>query len=48
MSDSAAIELPKIPKDKDYEDYICAYLQAGGLYVERNIIYREHIEGRIY
>jgi len=41
MSNSTAIELPKIPKDKDYEDYLCAYLQAGGLYVERNIIYRE-------
>jgi hypothetical protein len=41
MSNSTAIELPKIPKDKDYEDYLCAYLQAGGLYVERNIIHRE-------
>jgi hypothetical protein len=41
MSNSTAIELPKIPKDKDYEDYLCAYLQAGGLYVERSIIYRE-------
>lgn len=41
MSNSTAIELPKIPKDKDYEDYLCAYLQAGGLYVERSIIHRE-------
>lgn len=41
MSDSTAIELPKIPKNKDYEDYLCAYLQAGGLYVERSIIHRE-------
>ena len=41
MSNSTAIELPKIPKNKDYEDYLCAYLQAGGLYVERNIIHRE-------
>lgn len=41
MSNSTAIELPKILKDKDYEDYVCAYLQAGGLYVERNIIHRE-------
>lgn len=38
---SKAIELPQIPKDKDYEDYLCAYLQAGGLYVERSIIHRE-------
>jgi hypothetical protein len=42
MAQSAtAIELPKIPKDKDYEDYLCSYLQSGGLYVERSIIYRE-------
>jgi len=42
MSDkSKAIELPKIPKDKDYEDYLCAFLQAGGLYVERSVIHRE-------
>lgn len=41
MSDSKAIILPEIPKDKDYEDYLCAYLQDGGLYVERSIIYRE-------
>lgn len=38
---SKPVELPKIPKDKDYEDYLCAYLQAGGLYVERSIIHRE-------
>lgn len=38
---SKSVELPKIPKDKDYEDYLCAYLQAGGLYIERNIIHRE-------
>ncbi len=41
MSISKAIELTKIPKDKDYEDYLCAFLQAGGLYVERSIIHRE-------
>jgi hypothetical protein len=41
MNNSTAIELPIIPKDKDYEDYVCAYLQAGGLYVERSIIHRE-------
>lgn len=42
--ESTAIQLPKIPKDKDYEDYLCAHLQAGGLYVERSVIYREHEE----
>ncbi len=38
---SSAIELVKIPRDEDYEDYLCAYLQAGGLYVEKKIIHRE-------
>src|SRR5688500_11813272 len=41
---SKVIELPKIPKEKDYEDYLCAFLQAGGLYVERSIIHREVAE----
>lgn len=44
MSKTATIELTKIPKDKDYEDYLCAFLQAGGLYVERSIIHREVAE----
>ncbi|WP_423130078.1 hypothetical protein [Gaoshiqia sp. Z1-71] len=38
---TTAIELVKIPKDEDYEDYLCAYLQAGGLYIEKKIIQRE-------
>jgi len=38
---STAIELEKIPKEEDYEDYIAAFLQAGGLYVERKVIHRE-------
>lgn len=42
--ESTAIRLPEIPKDKDYEDYLCAYLQAGGLYVERSVIHREDEE----
>lgn len=40
----SAITLPKIPKEKDYEDYVAAVLQAAGLYIERNIIYREEAE----
>lgn len=43
MSDKA-IELVQNPKDEDYEDYIAAYLQAGGLYVEKRIIYRGKAE----
>jgi len=41
MSKSTVIKLKEIPKDDDYEDYIAAFLQAGGLYVERKIIHRE-------
>jgi hypothetical protein len=32
MASSTAIELTKTPKNKDYEDYVCAYLLAGGMY----------------
>ncbi|AXE21194.1 hypothetical protein DR864_27370 [Runella rosea] len=38
---STAITLESNPIEKDYEDYICAYFQSGGLYVEKSIIYRE-------
>lgn len=34
------IGLEQTPKDENYEDYICAYLQSSGLYVEKSIIYR--------
>lgn len=35
-----SISLPKIPKDKEYEDFISAILQSGGYYLERGIIHR--------
>jgi len=38
---STAITLESNPIEKDYEEYICAYLQSGGLYVEKSIIHRE-------
>lgn len=38
---SKAITLESNPIEKDYEDYICAYFQSGGLYVEKSIIHRE-------
>ena len=31
---------PKIPKDKEYEDFIAAILQSCGYYLERGIIHR--------
>lgn len=36
-----SFKLANIPKDKEYEEYISAYLQCDGYYVERNIIARE-------
>jgi hypothetical protein len=38
---SKPIKLEINPIEYDYEDYISAYFQSGGLYVERSIIYRE-------
>lgn len=38
---SKPIELESNPIEYDYEDYICAFFQSGGLYVERSIIHRE-------
>ena len=39
-NEKGGISLPKIPKDKEYEDFIAAILQSGGYYLERGIIYR--------
>lgn len=36
----SGISLPQIPKEKEYEDFIAAILQAGGYYLERGIIHR--------
>ncbi|MFI2741621.1 hypothetical protein ACG2LH_02680 [Zhouia sp. PK063] len=38
---SKPIELESNPIEYDYEDYICAFFQSGGLYVERSVIHRE-------
>ena len=36
--------MPSLPKDKEFEEYVSAFLQASGLYVERSIINREEEE----
>ncbi len=41
---SKPIKLESDPIEKDYEDYICAFFQSGGLYVEKSIIHREAAE----
>lgn len=38
------IQLPKLPKGKEFEEYISAFMQLGGYYIERNIIERDIIE----
>ncbi|MFH2070977.1 MAG: hypothetical protein ABIJ11_07240 [Elusimicrobiota bacterium] len=35
------VELPKIPKDKEFEEYVSAFFQCSGYYIERNIIERQ-------
>lgn len=37
----ASVELPELPKGKEFEEYISAFFQSGGYYIERNIIERE-------
>lgn len=34
-------KLPELPKGREFEEYISAFFQCGGCYVERNIIERE-------
>lgn len=35
------IQLPDIPKEYFYEDYLAAYLQASGIYIERSLVHKE-------
>lgn len=37
----ASVSLPELPKEKEFEEYISAFFQSGGNYIERNIIERE-------
>lgn len=39
--DKITVKLPDFPKGKDYEEYIAAFFQSDGYYVERNIIDRD-------
>lgn len=35
------VSLPKLPKGKEFEEFISAYLNASGYYIERNIVERK-------
>lgn len=37
----ASISLPDLPKGKEFEEYISAFFQSSGSYIERNIVERE-------
>jgi hypothetical protein len=37
---STTISLPSLPKDKEFEEYVAAFLQASGCYIERSIVDR--------
>lgn len=37
----ASIKLPELPKGKEFEEYISAFFQSGGHFIERNVIARE-------
>lgn len=39
-ADKKSISLPELPKGKEYEEYISAFLQAAGYYLDRSIIDR--------
>ena len=36
--ENKSISLPELPKGKEYEEYISAFLQASGYYLDRSII----------
>ena len=38
---TVSVSLPEVPKEKEYEEYISAYLQSSGYYIERNIVQRD-------
>jgi len=40
----ASVSLPDLPKGTEFEEYISAFFQSGGYYIERNIIEREVLE----
>ena len=40
----ASVSLPDLPKGKEFEEYISAFFQCGGFYVERNLVEREEKE----
>jgi hypothetical protein len=41
IDDMTSVHLPGLPKEKEFEEYVAALIQSGGLFIERNIIDRE-------
>jgi hypothetical protein len=40
----ATASLPELPKGKEFEEFLAAFLQTHGLYVERNVVDRQETE----
>ena len=40
----ATAQLPDLPKGKEFEEFLAAFFQAQGLYVERNVVDRQEEE----
>ena len=40
-----SVSLPDLPKETEFEEYVSAFFQSGGDYIERNIIERDVEEG---
>lgn len=43
-SSNKTVSLPKLPTDDEFEDYVAAYIQAAGFYIEKSIIDRQEAE----
>lgn len=39
-----SVSLPKLPKDDDFEDYVAAFLQSAGFFIEKSVIDRGEAE----
>ncbi|MBS9405688.1 hypothetical protein KG088_19090 [Halomonas sp. TRM85114] len=39
-----SVSLPELPKDVEFEDYVAAYLQAAGFFIEKSVIDRGEAE----
>ncbi len=41
---TVVVSLPALPKNTEFEEYVAAYIQAAGFFVERSLINRQEEE----